>query len=59
MMPTLLKTISEIVSNSQLELLFMAISGHGYQQRDQDHDELDGMDEYIKINLVRLLRLSE
>lgn len=47
---TLLKTISEIVSNSQLELLFMAISGHGYQQRDQNHDELDGMDEYIKIN---------
>lgn len=46
----LLKTISEIVSNSQLELLFIAISGHGYQQKDQDHDELDGMDEYIKIN---------
>ena len=46
----LLKTISEIVSNSQLELLFMSISGHGYQQRDQEHDELDGMDEYIKIN---------
>ena len=52
---TLLKTISEIVSNFQLELLFMSISGHGYQQKDQDNDELDGMDEYIKINGQKLL----
>ena len=46
----LLETISEIVSNSELELLFMSISGHGYQQKDQDNDELDGMDEYIRVN---------
>ena len=42
--------LSHIISNNHLELLFMTISGHGYQRRDQDQDELDGMDEYIKLN---------
>lgn len=30
------------------ETMVVLISGHGYQMRDNDGDEIDGMDEYIK-----------
>lgn len=44
-----LSDIRELVSGFVSTTLCVVVSGHGYQCRDDNGDELDGMDEYVRI----------